>query len=237
MTGAIQSKAGSRSRGSADRGEGRRGLFITLEGIEGAGKSSQIEPLKGLLESNGLEVVTTREPGGSPVAEHIRGLLLDRANAGMSPTAELLLVFAARAEHLERVILPALKAGAWVICDRFTDATYAYQGGGRGLDHGRISVLEDLVQGDLRPDLTLVFDLPPEIGLSRARGRGEADRFESEHVRFFDSARAVYLDRARANPERYRVLDATLPMAEVTKQIRDAARALVGHSRPSPGED
>jgi len=213
-----------------EKSSGGRGRFITLEGIEGAGKTSQIAPLRGLLESLGIDVVTTREPGGSPVAERIRDLLLDRANAGMDAIAELLLVFAARAEHLEKVVRPALDAGAWVLCDRFTDATYAYQGGGRGLDPGPIATLEGLVQGELRPDLTLVFDLPPEIGLARAKGRGEADRFESEHLRFFEAARAVYLQRAAARPDRYLVLDATRPMAEVTGRIAAAARGILARS-------
>jgi dTMP kinase len=196
-----------------------RGLFITFEGIEGAGKSSQIAPLADWLRARGLTVVTTREPGGSPVAERIRWVLLDQANTGMSAGAELLLVFAARAEHLDQVIQPALAAGAWVLCDRFTDATYAYQGGGRGIDPADIAMLEDLVQGDLRPDLTLVFDLPPPMGLARARGRGEPDRFEAERLGFFEAARAVYLDRAATSPQRYLVLDATRPLDEVTETV------------------
>ncbi|HYN76341.1 MAG TPA: dTMP kinase [Lamprocystis sp. (in: g-proteobacteria)] len=196
-----------------------RGRFITFEGIEGAGKSSQIGPLAERLRAHGRSVVTTREPGGSPVAERIRGLLLDRGNSGMDATAELLLVFAARAEHLAKVIEPALAAGYWVLCDRFTDATYAYQGGGRGVDPARIGLLEDLVQGARRPDLTLVFDLPPEVGLARARGRGEPDRFESERVSFFDATRAIYLQRAAACPERYRIVDATRPLAEVSGEV------------------
>ena len=196
-----------------------RGRFITFEGIEGAGKTSQVATLADWLRARGLTVVTSREPGGSPVAERIRDVLLDRDSTGMSVCAELLLVFAARAEHLERVIVPALAAGRWVLCDRFTDATYAYQGGGRGIDPAQIAILEDLVQGNLRPDLTLVFDLPPQLGLARARGRGEADRFESEHLNFFEAARAVYLGRASANPGRYRVLDATRPLDEVTKAV------------------
>jgi dTMP kinase len=209
---------------------GERGRFITLEGIEGAGKSSQMEPLRQTLLELGIPVLTSREPGGSPVAERIRVLLLDRANAGMAPTAELLLVFAARAEHLDKVLVPALDRGTWVLCDRFTDATYAYQGGGRGMDHRPIALLEDLVQGDLRPDLTLVFDLPPALGLERARGRGESDRFESERLAFFEGARATYLERARAYPSRYRVLDATRSLesvtVEATRLLRDFAGAV-----------
>jgi dTMP kinase len=171
------------------------------------------------LTERGIQVLTTREPGGSPIAERIRAVLLDTANAGMDETAELLLMFAARAEHLSKTIRPALAGGTWVICDRFTDATYAYQGGGRGLDHERIGVLETLVQGDLRPDLTLVLDLSPEQGLRRARRRGTADRFESETLRFFEAVRAVYLARADACPARYRVIDAAAPLAVVSAQI------------------
>lgn len=150
-----------------------RGRFITLEGIEGAGKSTHMAHLSALLSASGIQVVTTREPGGSPVAERIRGLLIDPENTGMDETAELLLMFAARAEHLAKTIRPALASGIWVLCDRFTDATYAYQGGGRGLDPARIALLESLVQGELRPDLTLLFDLPPELG---SRVRADAGR-------------------------------------------------------------
>jgi dTMP kinase len=204
-----------------------RGRLVTFEGIEGAGKSSQILPLAERLRALARTVVTTREPGGSPVAERIRAVLLDHAKLGMDATAELLLVFAARAEHLATVIAPALASGHWVLCDRFTDATYAYQGGGRGVDARRIAILEELVQGGLRPDLTLVFDLPPEIGLARARVRGEPDRFETERLAFFEAARSVYLSRAAACPERYRVLDATRPLAEVTGEIGRILEGLV----------
>ena len=213
----------------------RRGGFITLEGIEGAGKSSQIAPLSSVLRTHGLEVVTTREPGGSPIAERLRTLLLDPDNRDMGDTAELLLMFAARAEHLEKRIRPALDAGHWVICDRFTDATYAYQGGGRGVDPVRIGILEELVQGSLRPDLTLVFDLPPALGLARARARrGQVDRFEVETQGFFEAARGVYLERARAMPERYRVIDATAPMEEVTQRIAIEVRQLLERMAPHP---
>jgi len=206
----------------------KRGRFITLEGIEGAGKSTQIAPLAELLRARGLEVLTTREPGGSPLAERLRALLLDPDNQGMSETTELLLMFAARSDHLEHCIRPALAAGHWVLCDRFTDATYAYQGGGRGIDPARIGLLETLVQGELRPDLTLVFDLPPKLGLGRAKSRaGRVDRFESESRRFFEAARAVYLERARANPERYRVIDATAPLEAVTLAVAAELNAFV----------
>ncbi|NEX21128.1 dTMP kinase [Thiorhodococcus mannitoliphagus] len=198
-----------------------RGRFITLEGIEGAGKSTQVGPLAARLRARGLEVVTTREPGGSPIAERLRAVLLDPANAGMSDMAELLLMFAARAEHLKQTIRPALDRGAWVISDRFTDATYAYQGGGRGIDLGRIGLLEQLVQDDLRPDLVLVFDLPPAVGLDRAQARsGSKDRFEAEDLRFFEGARALYLSRADQMPERYRIIDAARPVAAVQEQVR-----------------
>lgn len=196
------------------------GCFITLEGIEGAGKSTQIAPLADALAGRGLAVVRTREPGGAPIAERLRAVLLDPDNRGMTETAELLLMFAARAEHLERTIRPALAAGSWVLCDRFTDATYAYQGGGRGLDPARIALLEDLVQGALRPDLTLLFDLPPELGLERARRRGgRPDRFELERERFFAAVRATYLARASAEPVRYRLIDATQTADAVTAQV------------------
>lgn len=204
-----------------------RGRFITLEGIEGAGKSTHMAHLSALLSASGIQVVTTREPGGSPVAERIRGLLIDPENTGMDGTAELLLMFAARAEHLAKTIRPALASGIWVLCDRFTDATYAYQGGGRGLDPARIALLESLVQGELRPDLTLLFDLPPELGLARARGRGAADRFESETLEFFEAVRAVYLKRAHANPRRYRLIDAAALLPVVSAQANREIGAFI----------
>lgn len=199
----------------------KRGRFITLEGIEGAGKSSQVAPLAQLLRERGLDCVTTREPGGAPIAERLREVLLDPRNTGMSGMTELLLMFAARAEHLAHTIVPALDAGKWVICDRFTDATYAYQGGGRGVDGAQIARLETLVQGDLRPDLTLLFDLPPNVGLARARQRaGATDRFEQEAETFFRAVRTVYQKRALAHPQQYCVIDASATLAEVTLQVR-----------------
>lgn len=191
------------------------GLFITLEGPEGAGKSTNREYLAERLRSHGVDVVLTREPGGTPLAERIRELLLAPSGERMDADTELLLVFAARAQHLAEVIRPALARGAVVLCDRFTDATYAYQGGGRGLSVERIAVLEDFVQGDLRPDLTLVFDLPVEVGLARASARGRLDRFEQEDRVFFDAVRSTYLNRAAAAPERYRLVEAALPLAQV----------------------
>lgn len=191
------------------------GLFITLEGPEGAGKSTNREYLAARLREQGADVVMTREPGGTPLAERIRELLLAPSDEPMAADTELLLMFAARAQHLAGVIRPALARGAVVLCDRFTDATYAYQGGGRGLPEARIAALESFVQGDLRPDLTLVFDLPVEIGLARAAARGRLDRFEQEDRRFFEAVRQTYLQRAAQAPERYQVLDAGLPLAEV----------------------
>jgi dTMP kinase len=185
-----------------------QGQFITLEGIEGAGKTTQRDAVAGCLREAGLDVLVTREPGGSEIAERIRGLLLDPANTGMHGDTELLLMVAARAEHLNGRILPALAAGTWVVCDRFTDATYAYQGGGRGVPADRIALLEQLVQGDRRPDLTLLFDLPVPVGLARARGRSAPDRFESEQVHFFERVRETYLARAAAEPGRVVTIDA-----------------------------
>ncbi|MGE8395188.1 dTMP kinase [Pseudomonas sp. BIGb0427] len=195
------------------------GLFITLEGPEGSGKSTNREYLAEHLRGAGLDVVLTREPGGTPLAERIRELLLAPSDEKMDADTELLLVFAARAQHLAEVIRPALARGAVVLCDRFTDATYAYQGGGRGLSLERIATLENFVQGDLRPDLTLVFDLPVAIGLSRAAARGRLDRFEQEGQAFFEAVRQAYLARAQASPQQYRLIDAALPLAQVQQAL------------------
>lgn len=195
------------------------GLFITLEGPEGAGKSTNREYLAERLRERGIEVVLSREPGGTPLAERIRELLLAPSEEPMDSDTELLLVFAARAQHLAQVIRPALARGAVVLCDRFTDATYAYQGGGRGLGEVRIAELERFVQGELRPDLTLVFDLPVEVGLSRAAARGRLDRFEQEERGFFEAVRRTYLQRAAAAPTRYRVLDAAQSLDAVQRAI------------------
>ena len=195
------------------------GLFITLEGPEGAGKSTNREYLAERLRERGIEVQLTREPGGTPLAERIRELLLAPSDETMEVDTELLLVFAARAQHIAEVIRPALARGAVVLCDRFTDATYAYQGGGRGLPVERIAQLESFVQGDLRPDLTLVFDLPVEIGLSRAAARGRLDRFEQEGRAFFEAVRSTYLARAQAEPARYRIVDAAQPLADVQRSL------------------
>lgn len=195
------------------------GLFITLEGPEGAGKSTNREYLAERLRAQGIDVVLTREPGGTPLAERIRELLLAPSDEAMCADTELLLVFAARAQHLAQVICPALARGAVVLCDRFTDATYAYQGGGRGLSQARIATLETFVQGALRPDLTLVFDLPVEVGLARASARGRLDRFEQEGRAFFDAVRSTYLERAQAQPQRYRLVDAAQTLEQVQVQL------------------
>lgn len=204
-----------------------RGRFITVEGIEGAGKSSHIDAMRAYLEARGRRVRVTREPGGSPVGESVRTLLLDSSNLGMDADTELLLVFAARAEHLAKVIRPSLEAGEWVLCDRFTDATYAYQGGGRGIDTGRIAALEDWVQGTLRPDMVILLDLDPEAGLARAALRSKKDRFEREDAGFFRRVRESYLDRARAAPHRYRVVDAGAEQDVVRERILDVLEFLV----------
>jgi dTMP kinase len=196
-----------------------RGKFITVEGGEGAGKSSNLAFIQKLLEESGKTVVFTREPGGTPLAEEVRDLLLGHQHTGMSDDTELMLMFAARAEHLAQKIKPALQRGDWVLCDRFTDASYAYQGGGRGIDWNRIAQLEAWVQGDLRPDLTLLLDLPPEVGLERANNRSEPDRFESEKAHFFEKVRAAYLRLAVENPHRIKIVDASKPLDQVQTQI------------------
>lgn len=193
--------------------------FITIEGSEGAGKTTQLTFMRDFLERAGYPVTLTREPGGTLLGEELRALLLGHRDDGMALKTETLLMFAARAEHLERVIRPALAAGHWVLCDRFTDATYAYQGGGRGLPMAQIAVLEDWVQGDLRPDLTLLLDLPVVVGRARAGKRGPADRFERETVEFFERVRVAYRDRAQQHPDRYRIVDAAPPIAIVRAQV------------------
>lgn len=195
------------------------GLFITLEGPEGAGKTTNRAFIADYFTAQGFEVVLTREPGGSRLGEKIRELLLTPSDEPIGADAELLLMFAARAQHLEQVIKPALARGAVVLCDRFTDATYAYQGGGRGLSMERIASLEQFVQGTLRPDWVLVFDLPVEVGLARAQARGTLDRFEQEGLEFFNAVRNVYLARAMAFPKRYIVLDCAQPLEGVQAQI------------------
>ncbi len=197
----------------------QRGKFLTIEGTEGVGKSTNLAFIRDWLQAKGIEVVVTREPGGTPLAEEIRTLLLAKRAEAVDETAELLLVFAARAQHLSRVIKPALARGAWVLSDRFTDATFAYQGGGRGLSVETILQLEILVQGDLRPDLTVILDIDVELGLNRARQRGELDRFESETMDFFERVRSAYHQRAASSPSRYALVNAGQELVAVQHDI------------------
>jgi len=205
----------------------KRGCFITVEGTEGVGKSTNIEFLCSLLQERGIEIVLTREPGGTPMAEELRNLLLQPREESVSEDAELLLMFAARAQHIENVIKPALERGAWVISDRFTDATFAYQGGGRGVNQESISLLENLVQKGLQPDLTLLLDLDVETGLARASARSAPDRFEQEKVAFFEKVRAAYLKRAANDPLRFAIVDAAVELDAVQRQIAQAVNRFV----------
>ncbi len=198
------------------------GCFITVEGIEGVGKTTNIEFIASLLQKAGKELVLTREPGGTSLGEDVRELLLGHKHDGMSRDAELLLMFAARAEHLDKIVNPALEEGKWVLCDRFTDATYAYQGGGRGFDTAPIEILENLVQGELRPALTLLLDVSVEVGLDRAGKRSEPDRFEKEKHDFFERVRQTYLQRAQADSQRMVVIDASQSLENVQSQIQAA---------------
>ncbi|WP_415884595.1 dTMP kinase [Neptuniibacter sp. QD34_54] len=205
-----------------------KGRFITVEGTEGVGKSTNIEYLCQLLRDRGIEIILTREPGGTPLAEELRELLLSPRDERVSEDTELLLMFAARAQHIENVIRPALERGAWVISDRFTDATYAYQGGGRDVDLEHIAMLERIVQHGLHPDMTLLLDLDVEIGLQRASQRSVPDRFEQEKLDFFHKVRNMYLSRAGAEPNRFSVIDASKSIPEVQAQILDAVNTFVG---------
>ena len=207
-----------------------KGRFITVEGGEGAGKSSNLDFIRNLLNRAGKQVVFTREPGGTPLGEAIRDLLLGHQHTGMADDTELLLMFAARAEHLQQKIIPALEQGHWVLCDRFTDASYAYQGAGRGLAGDRIASLEQFVQGDLRPDLTLLLDLPVEQGLARAGQRSEPDRFEKQEMSFFEKVRAGYLEIAVREPDRVKVIDASKPLETVQQQINSVVTAFLEQS-------
>lgn len=203
------------------------GLFITVEGTEGVGKSSNMALISSILTDAGIDHLRTREPGGTPLAEDIRGLLVTPRDEKMSEMTELLLVFAARAQHLAQRVAPALAAGTWVLCDRFTDATFAYQGAARGMGADAIAQLETLVQGSLRPDLTLLLDAPVEVGMSRAGKRGQLDRFEQEQLSFFESVRQCYLARAAAEPARFKVVDASRPLAAVQADIHGVISGLL----------
>lgn len=204
-----------------------QGRFITIEGTEGVGKSTNMAFIRQWLTARGHPVLVTREPGGTPLAEEIRTLLLSPREEPVTPMTELLMIFAARAQHLEQVVKPALEQGTWVLCDRFTDSTYAYQGGGRGFDQGVIAQLENLVQGERRPDLTLVLDIDVTEGLRRASSRSDPDRFEGETLAFFERVRTVYRRLAEQAPERYAVVDAGQPLADVQRQLAEVLAGLI----------
>lgn len=199
-----------------------RGRFITVEGGEGVGKSTNIAALVASIEAAGISVLQTREPGGTDLAEAIRDLLLAPREEAVDARCELLLMFAARAQHLSQRIVPALEQGHWVVCDRFTDATRAYQGGGRGMSLNDINYLADWVHGECHPDATVLLDVDPEIGMARALARSEADRFEQEQMAFFERVRATYMNLAQREPERFHVIDAAQPL----EQVRGAVEAL-----------
>jgi dTMP kinase len=201
----------------------RRGRFITLEGIDGAGKSTHLPVVKALLERHGREVWLTREPGGTPLGEKLREIALHES---MNRLSETLLMFAARREHCEQEIWPRLAMGTWIVCDRFTDATYAYQGGGHGVLQEAIAALERDVLSGFQPDLTLVFDVPPNISRQRLKSGRKLDRFEQEDAEFFERVRAVYLERAVADPQRCRVIDGSAPREDVERQLEKIVEAL-----------
>ena len=203
------------------------GLFITVEGVEGAGKSTQLSLILKKLESAGIEIISTREPGGTPFAESVRELLLANREEQVDQITEMLLMFAARSQHLSQLIKPAIAEGKWVVCDRFTDATYAYQGGGRNLGFELVSQLEQLVQGDFRPDKTFYLDLPVEQGMQRVVARGKKDRFEREELEFFEKVRSAYLRLVESNPERYVVIDASQSVEAVQEDLSLALDRLI----------
>ena len=209
-----------------------QGQFITLEGTEGGGKSTNLRFIESFLMEQGIDVVVTREPGGTEIGEAIRNTLLNKDFTDMCDDTELLLMFAARAQHIQAKIKPALHAGKWVVSDRFTDASYAYQGGARGLSVSRIAQIEEWVQQGFQPDLTFIFDLPVEIGMARVLARsqqsGQAiDRFEQEKQQFFEKVRTAYLERVKQAPERYEVLDASQPLDSVQQHIQARLQCLL----------
>jgi len=209
-------------------------MFITLEGGEGVGKTTNQAFIKDFLQNHHIPVVVTREPGGTKLAEKIRLLLLDIDSEPVSEQTELLLIFAARAQHIKQIIEPALASGQWVLCDRFTDATYAYQGGGRHMNNDEIAALENWVQGQIRPDLTLLFDAPVEAGMARAGKRGAFDRFEMEKIQFFEQVRQAYLKQAELHPDRIRLIRADRPLAEVQNTLLDILKSLVSSRHLKP---
>lgn len=207
----------------------QQGKFITIEGQDGAGKSTNLLTLEEVIRNAGVDLVVTREPGGTELGEQIRELLLNAKGNSISNMAELLLIFTARAQHLQEVIQPALRQGKWVLCDRFTDATYAYQGGGREMNTQHISQLENLVQGNLRPDLTFVLDIPVDLGERRAGERSDPDRFEIQNLEFKQRVRECYLSRAAAEPARFRVVDATQNLDTVAAAISHHLSVYIEH--------
>lgn len=207
---------------------GKVGKFLTLEGGEGAGKSTNLAYMQAYLQAKNIDVVVTREPGGTPIGEDVRQILLNNQHTEMHQDTELLLMFAARAQHIHEKILPALKQGAWVISDRFTDASFAYQGAARGMGFDRIEHIENWVQQGFSPDCTFVLDLPTEIGMQRVARRGvDKDRFETEQMEFFEKVRQAYLDRAASAPTRYRVIDAALDLQSVQQALAQALDSLL----------
>lgn len=210
---------------------GQTGRFISVEGTEGVGKSSNIAFIQDYLHRQGIPVHVTREPGGTPIAEQIRTILLNPSNSEpLSDDSEILLVFAARAQHIQQVIRPRLSLGEWVISDRFTDATFAYQGAGRGINWHRIQQLEQWVQGDLHPDLTLLLDMPVATAMQRVHARGDCDRFEQETLAFFERVRQGYHHRVKAEPQRFAVIDASPPLAQVQAQLIPPLQQLLKQS-------
>lgn len=207
----------------------KKGKFITVEGTEGVGKSTNIALIRSLLEEAGIDLVVTREPGGTPLAEQLREVLLANRDEPFDPLAELLVVFAARSQHLNQVIKPALESGKWVLSDRFTDATFAYQGMGRGLPIDAILKLEKMVQKELHPDTTFLLDIDVQVGLARARERGELDRFENEAIEFFERVRAGYHERVKESPDRFVVIDAGQSLADVQVDVKTAVLQLLAH--------
>jgi dTMP kinase len=199
----------------------QRGVFLTLEGGEGLGKSTAVKFIQQYLQQAQIDFISTREPGGTPAAEQIRHILLNPNLAEtITPETELLLMFASRSQHIANLILPALESGKWVVCDRFVDASYAYQGGGRGFPVAQIKHLDNLIVGDLRPDVTILLDAAPQVGMARAKNRGTHDRIEQEKLDFFERVRTSYLARAKADPERFKVIDASKPLAAVQTELK-----------------
>jgi len=204
-----------------------RGLFITVEGGEGVGKSTNMAYIENRLKEAGIDYMLTREPGGTAIAEKVRSLLLEKTEENLNPVSELLLVFAARSQHLSERIIPALDRGRWVLCDRFTDATYAYQGGGRAMDEDLIDQLKMIVQAGTEPDYTILLDAPVEVGMERVHNRGELDRFEQEELAFFSRVRSKYLAMANTDSQRYKVIDASKSLEQVQLQLAEVVAEIL----------